>query len=184
MTRSFWALPALVLSLGSLNCALADIGWKLDVTFTDGAVAQGVFTTNNAGTALESWNIQVAGGAAIHDFVSESSDGVSSSTNFGSLTTTPNPWSWPADTEEALEFADFGTNIDSVFYLGNLLTGDPINLVGALDCGGSSTCGLLQSGSIVDPPAATPEPASVVLFGSVAIVACLAIRRRTKNLAA
>jgi hypothetical protein len=181
MIRGFRTPPVLLLFLGFLSCASADVIWDLNATLTDGGVATGVFTTNNAGTALESWNIQVAGGLAIHDFVSSSSSGVSTSANFGSVTTTPNPYSWPADTQEALEFADFSTNIYSVFYLGNVLTADPITLLAALDCGGGSTCGALASGSIVDPPASVPEPVSVILFGSAMLFFCDAMWRRKKN---
>jgi hypothetical protein len=174
-------LPVLWLFVSLSYYASADTDWLLNATFSDGAVAKGVFATNSAGTALQSWNISVTGGLAVHDFVSASSNGVSTSTNFGQVTTVRNPFSWPAGTVEALEFADFGENAYSVFYLGEKLTGDPITIVGALACGASSSCGTFTSGSIVDPPlSAVPEPVSIILLGSGVVFISLAMRRRGK----
>jgi hypothetical protein len=172
-------LPALLLFVGFSRLATADTDWSLNVTFSDGGVAKGVFVTNNAGTGLESWNISVTGGLAAHDFISASSNGVSSSNDFGQVTTVNNPISWPTGTVEALEFADFGENAYSVFYLGNVLAHDPITIAGALDCGASSSCGTFTSGSIVDPPPpAVPEPVSIVLLGTVIVGVSFAMRRR------
>jgi hypothetical protein len=178
-------LPALLLFTGFSRQALADTDWSMNVTFSDGAVASGVFVTNNAGTALESWNIGVTGGLAAHDFVSASSDGVSTSDDFGQVTTIPYPISWLTGTSEALAFADFGENAYSVFFLGNVLAQDPITIVGALDCGANSGCGLFASGSIVDPPPpVVPEPVSIILLGSVIVFVSFAMRRRAGKLAA
>lgn len=182
MRKALRLLPASLLFIGLSHYALADTDWSLNAKFSDGAVASGVFITNTAGTALESWNISVTGGLAVHDFVSSSSNGVSTSNNFGQVTTVRNPISWPAGTVEALEFADFGENVYSVFYLGETLTADPITIVGALDCGPNSSCGTFTSGSIVDPPlSAVPEPVSIILLASSAIFVSLAMRRRAKN---
>jgi hypothetical protein len=177
-------LPVLLMSLGVSNYALADTDWSLNVMLSDGAVAKGTFVTNDAGTELESWNIQVTGGLAAHDFISESSDGVSTSNDFGQVTTIPNPISWLTGTAEALEFADFGENAYSVFFLGDILTGDPISIVGALDCGDSSSCGTFKSGSIVDPPVSSaPEPISVILLGSAIVFVSFVMRWRAKKVA-
>jgi hypothetical protein len=168
--------------MGLSHYALADTDWSLNATFSDGAVAKGVFVTNNAGTALQSWNISVTGGLAVHDFASASSNGVSTSNNFGQVTTVRNPISWPTGTVEALEFADFGDNAYSVFYLGEVLTGDPITIVGALDCGANSSCGTFTRGSIADPPlSAVPEPVSIILLGSGVVFVSFAMRRRAKQ---
>ncbi len=175
-------LPALLLFVGLSHVALADTDWSLNVKFSDGAVAQGVFITDSAGTALESWNISVTGGLAVHDFISASSNGVSTSDDFGQLVTIPNPISWLTGTAEALEFADFGDNTYSVFFLGNVLEHDPITIVGALDCGASSGCGLFTSGSIADPPLpAVPEPVSIILLGSGIVFISFVMRRRGKK---
>jgi hypothetical protein len=183
MRKTLKTLPALALALGLSNYAFADTDWSLNVTFTDGGAANGTFITNSAGTVLESWNIQVTGGLAVHDFVSQSSNGVSTSDNFGQVTTVRNPFSWPTGTVEALEFADFGENAYSVFYLGNVLSGDPITIIGALDCGASSSCGTFNSGSIVDPPLpSVPEPVSIVLLGSMIVFVSFMMRRRARKL--
>jgi hypothetical protein len=178
-------IPALLLFGGLSHYALADTDWKLDVKFSDGAVARGTFITNDAGTVLESWKIHVKKGLDVHDFVSKSKNGISTSDDFGEVTTFSNPISWPQGTVEALEFADFGTGEYSVFYLGNLLTGDPISIIGALDCGGGSTCGTFVKGSIVDPPLpSVPEPVSIILLGSAVVAISFAIRRRSGKRAA
>jgi hypothetical protein len=176
-------LPALSLALGLCSYASADVDWSLKVEFSDGAIARGTFITNDVGTELESWKIHVNKGLKAHDFLSKSKDGDSTSDDFGELTTVPNPVSWPSGTVEALEFADFGTGEYSVFYLGDLLTGDPISIIGAIDCGRGSTCGVYKSGSIVDPPAdlpAVPEPLSIILLGSGVVFVSLAMRRRAR----
>jgi hypothetical protein len=183
MRRILKMLPALSLALGVCSHASADVDWSLKIKFSDGAVARGTFFTNDAGTELESWKIHVRKGLEAHDFVSKSKDGISTSDDFGELTTIPNPISWPGGTVEALEFADFGTGEYSVFYLGDLLTGDSINIIGALDCGNGSGCGVFKSGSIVDPPLpSVPEPVSIFLLGSGVVFASLAMRRRGKKL--
>jgi hypothetical protein len=174
--------PALLLFTGLSHHALADTDWSMDVKFSDGAVAKGVFVTNNAGTALESWNISVTGGLAVHDFVSASSNGVSTSDDFGQVTMIPNLISWLTGTDEALEFGDFGENAYSVFFLGDVLAHDPATIVGALDCGDGFNCGVFKSGSIVDPPLpAVPEPLSIILLGSVIVFASFVMRRRGKK---
>jgi hypothetical protein len=182
LIKTLKMLPALLLFTGLSHHALADTDWSMDVRFSDGAVAKGVFVTNSAGTALESWDISVTGGLTVHDFVSASSNGVSTSNDFGQLVTIPNPISWLTGTAEALEFADFGENAYSVFFLGNTLEHDPINIVGALDCGASSGCGLFTSGSIVDPPLpSVPEPLSIILLGSVIVLVSFVMRSRRKK---
>lgn len=185
MRKTIRIMPALLLLTGLSSHALADVDWSLDVKFSDGAVAKGTFITNDAGTMLESWKIHVRKGLGVHDFVSKSKHGLSTPDDFGEVTTIPNPISWPAGTVEALEFADFGTGEYSVFYLGDLLTGDPISIIGALDCGGGSSCGTFASGSIVDPPPpGVPEPVSIILLGSVIVFVSFAMRRRERKLAA
>jgi hypothetical protein len=176
-------LSALSLALGLCSFASADVDWSLKIKFRDGAVARGTFITNNAGTELESWKIHVIKGLKDHDFLSKSKDGASTSDDFGALTTIPNPISWPGGTVEALEFADFASGEYSVFYLGDLLTGDPIDIIGALDCGKDSSCGVFKAGSIVDPPlpSSVPEPVSIILLGSGVVFVSLAIRRRSKK---
>jgi hypothetical protein len=176
------ALPALSLALGLCSYASADVDWSLKVKFSDGAVAKGTFITNDAGTALESWKIHVIKGLKDHDFHSKSKDGISTSDDFGELTMIPNPISWPDGAVEALEFADFGSGEYSVFYLGDLLKGDPINIIGAIDCGRGSSCGVYKAGSIVDPPlpSSVPEPVSFILVGSGVVFISLAMRRRAK----
>jgi hypothetical protein len=183
LTRIMNILPALTLALGLCSHASADVDWSLKVKFSDGAIARGTFITNDAGTELESWKIHVRKGLEAHDFVSKSKNGVSTSDDFGELATIPNPISWPSGTVEAVEFADFGSGEYSVFYLGDLLTGDPINIIGALDCGKGSSCGVYKSGSIVDPPLplpSVPEPVSIILLGSGVVFFSLAMRRRAK----
>ena len=200
-------LPVLSLVLGLSSQASADVDWSLKVKFSDGAIARGTFITNDAGTELESWNVHVRKGLEAHDFVDKSKDGVSTSGDFGELTLTP--MSWPTGTVEALEFGDFGSGAYSIFYLGDLLTGQArtgdddqgdddqgdgedrhaITIIGALDCGKGSTCGVYKMGSIIDPPlpdpplplAAAPETTSIVLLGSVVVFISEVIRRRAKN---
>jgi hypothetical protein len=203
-------LPALSLVLGLSSQLWADVDWSLKVKFSDGAIARGTFITNDAGTELESWNIHVRKGLEAHDFVDKSKDGVSTSDDFGEMTLTP--VSWPTGTVEALEFGDFGSGAYSIFYLGDLLagqarTGDhgqgddsqgneggedghPITIIGALDCGKGSSCGVFKMGSIIDPPLPDPplplavvtEPISIILLGSVVVFISDAMRRRAKNL--
>jgi hypothetical protein len=177
-------VPALSLALGLCSYASADVDWSLRIKFSDGAIAKGIFTTNDAGTELESWKIHVNKGLKAHDFLSKSKDGISTSEDFGELTTIPNPVSWPSGTVEALEFADFGSGEYSIFYLGELLKSDPITIIGALDCGKGSPCGVYKSGSILDPPlplsSSAPEPVSIILLGSGVVFVSLAMRRRAK----
>ena len=209
-------LPALLLVLGFSRQASADVDWSLEVKFSDGAIARGTFITNDAGTELESWNVHVRKGLEAHDFVSKSTDGDSASDDFGELTTIPNPTTWPTGTAEALEFGDFGSGAYSIFYLGALLTGEvrigddgqgddsqgddsqgddggedghPVTIIGALDCGKGSSCGVFKMGSILDPPlpdpplplAAAPEPISIILVGSAVVFISDAMRRRAKK---
>ena|SRR5215469_14171133 len=207
-------LPALSLFLGFSSQASADVDWSLKVKFSDGAIARGAFITNDAGTELESWKVHVRKGLEAHDFVSNSKTGIPTSDDFGELTLTP--ISWPTGPVEALEFGDFGSGAYSIFYLGDLLTGDvwtrddsqgddrqgddsqrddggkdghPITIIGALDCGKGSNCGVFKIGSISDPPlpdpplplAAVPEPISIILLGGVVAFISDALRRRAKN---
>ena len=206
MVKIVKMLPALLLVFGFSRQASADVDWSLKVKFSDGAIARGTFITNDAGTESESWNVHVRKGLEAHDFVSKSTDGDSTSDDFGELTTIPNPIAWPTGTVEALEFGDFGSGAYSIFYLGDLLAGEvrtgevrtgdngegdggegdghPITIIGALDCGNDSSCGVFKKGSIVDPPlplAAAPEPISIILLGSAVVFISDAMRRRAKK---
>ena len=196
MVKIVKMLPALLLVLGFSRQASADVDWSLKVKFSDGAIARGTFITNDAGTESESWNVHVRKGLEAHDFVSKSTDGDSTSDDFAELTTIPNPIAWPTGTVEALEFGDFGSGAYSIFYLGDLLAGEvrtgddgegdghPITIIGALDCGNDSSCGVFKKGSIVDPPlplAAAPEPISIILLGSAVVFISDAMRRRAKK---
>lgn len=182
MTKIVKMLPVFSLVLGFSSQASADVDWSLMVKFSDGAIAKGTFITNDAGNELESWKVHVRKGLEAHDFVSKSEDGNSDSKSddFGLLTTIPNP-SWPRGAVESLEFGDFDAGY-AIFYLGDLPTGDPITIIGALDCG--KDCGVFQMGSIIDPPLPldpVPEPISIILLGSGAVFFSLAMRRRWKK---
>jgi hypothetical protein len=173
--------PPSLLFIGLSHYALADTDWSLNAKFSDGAMARGAFVTNSAGTALLS-GYQRDRRTCRSDYVSASSNGVSTSNNFGPVTTVRNPISWPTGTVESLEFADFGDKRLFRLYLGEILTRDPITIVGALDCGPIPAVEhslVTSSGSIVDPRlSAAKEMVSIILSGSGVVFVSLAMRRR------
>jgi hypothetical protein len=150
------------LLVGSSTCALADIRWDLtNVKFSNGDIATGFFTTNTALNAINSFNIVVSGPALAYDFTAVKAAGSYLPTHVG--------------------FGDqpFTSYIDLVFASPMTSSGATVALASGLLCAPSAHCASLNSGAtLVDPPAAVPEPASILLLSTVVAFWGIKLRRR------
>jgi hypothetical protein len=164
-----------VLCLGAIvsacsTAAFADVTWTLsDIYFTDGDHATGSFVTNNAGTAVTSYNITVSGPDFFGDFTA--------SEDFTGLL--PNEVS-------------FGANGFFFFPYVNLAFASPLTSAGGdvdvaflnsyLEVSGDSF-GVVRESRDFDPDvigvaSAVPEPTSVLLFGTVAGLLVFGLRKK------
>ena len=169
MNLSVRLLFAALLLGGLATSASADITWTLnDVTFTNGNTATGFFTTNDAVTTIGSFNIDVTGPATAAAFTATIADSAD----------------LPSEVGFAISgFSEF-MNLYTISPLTSaggtvLLTNpSPPSIISA-DCPG---CGQLILKSDTELIGVTPEPLSLVLFGTgLLLIAGLVRRRRTPS---
>jgi PEP-CTERM motif len=150
------------LLVGSSTCALADIRWDLtNVRFSNGDIATGFFTTNTAVNTIKNFSIVVSGPVSAYDFTA----------------TKPVSSYLP----NLVGFGDdaFTKYIDLVFASPMTSHGTTIVLTSGYLCAPHASCATLNSGgTLVDPPPPVPEPASVLLFGTVLAFCGIKFRRR------
>jgi hypothetical protein len=159
MKISIKILAAILFLAAVTTCASADTTWTFsDVTFSDGDALTGSFTTNSATNAIESFSLLMTGPDAF------------------TITQMVNSY-LPGE----IGMANGGFTLYVDLFPGSDLTsaGGTIALVGGDDCG-IEPCGLLNTGGNYDPEingVVTPEPWTLLLFGS-GLVAIMGIVRR------
>jgi hypothetical protein len=154
--------------------ASASTVWDLDATFSYNQTANTATGTITLDSSLHlvSWDITVTGTNTAADNVYTSAD---SFAIFPDLT--------------HLDFYDSSTNQYINLYLASPFTnsgGDITLLAGNNGQNSNSTvvcagCGVLVSGQLSDPPAATPEPSSVALFATGAGILGIAVMMRKRE---
>lgn len=159
MLRKISLLVAIVaVGLGFATCASAQTSWTLtDVTFNDGNTASGTFTLN-ASLNLVSFSLSVTGPDTARDFTANVFDTAVLPTKVGF----------------ALD-PGFTPYVDLVLATALTNAGGTIAISSGVDCPG---CGTVEPGA--ELIGITPEPASMVLFGTGLLVAGLVMRRRIR----
>ncbi|HEV3330971.1 MAG TPA: hypothetical protein VG096_08330 [Bryobacteraceae bacterium] len=143
MSKTFSGALLLILAVAAVS-ASAQTTFTVNVTFSDGDTLSGTFTSTSPYTSNPtSWNVQVTGPTAGHDFSSSTGSGAA-------IVQTPaNPagCGGVSDAQE-LTFASPGFTVYSTLCLSTALssTGATLDLPNTLDCDG--TCGTATAGSI------------------------------------
>jgi hypothetical protein len=142
MTKSISAALLLVLTVAAVSASAAE--FTINVTFSDGGIGSGTFTTNANFASITSWNYTVSGASTpSHNFTSSTSSGDAI------VATPPTPLGCPSGDAQELTFANAGFTSYSTICLKTALSasGATLDLPGTLDCDGS--CGTATSGSII-----------------------------------
>jgi PEP-CTERM motif len=157
---------ALALALGAVEARANHIFTLSDVTFDDGTLATGMFTTNNALTSLVTFDITTTNGAIAGFEYTPGTAGSSSTSLPGIIVLEP-------------------SSLDHIIQLtfdGNLtLTGAPI-LIGQFDSFEQDSAGTHRAvvGGSVVAAGAVPEPSSLALAGT-AVLAGLGLWARRRR---
>jgi hypothetical protein len=167
MKMSVKVLTAVLFFAGFATCASADLTWDVNAVFSynsTGNTATGTFTVNTGLTGLTTWDIFVAG----------------SNTQANNEYTPGN--SFPVFDTTHVDLYDFATNQNINLYLSAPLSnsGGTIPLLfgdggltnnSTIVCAG---CGTLVEGVVTT----TPEPLSLVLFGTGLLAIMGVVRRK------
>jgi len=151
MKSSVRLLAAALFFAGFTTCASADITWTLnDVTFDNGNEATGSFVTDNTALILEGFSIDVTGpGIPNSAFTAELGIG----TYLPGLVGFAN--------------SDFSKYISLVFSPDLTSAGGTVPIASGYDCPSGFTCGTLITNDDTEVVGVlTPEPSSLLLFGS------------------
>jgi hypothetical protein len=183
------ALPIAMLVVGCGGVLSADpTTWTLNATFTEGSsptlflIATGTFqTTGGSGSVapvFDSWNIDVTGMPTAHEFT----DSNTTSPPGAIAVEFPPNASWPSQTAEELTLANepgFSPYIDLFLKAPLTSSGGSITLLGGYSCDG--TCGTLDVDISRLTGSSTPEPVSVALLATIAVIlGVVAYRRRDR----
>jgi hypothetical protein len=142
MTKSISATLLLALTVATVSASAAE--FTINVTFSDGGVGSGTFTTNSTFTSITSWSFTVSGASTpSHNFTSSTSSGQAI------LQTAPPPTNGCGSDPQELTFANAGFTSYSTICLATAIgaSGARIDLPDTYDCDGS--CGTATSGSII-----------------------------------
>ena len=155
------------LLFGFATCASAQVTWTLsDVTFDNGNVANGSFTTNATISGVDSYSIVISGPDTAADFTAVAfvTSGFPSKIGLGS----------------AMFFQDVLLELS-----GNMTNaGGIIPIANGVDCPNDGTCGtLVKLGHSPEIIGVTPEPATagLMLLGLGIMVRKYVVRRRQQS---
>jgi hypothetical protein len=152
------------LLLGFATYTSAQVTWTLeDVTFSNGNVATGTFTTNSAISAVESFSIVISGPDTAAAFTA------------AAFVTTGFP--------NSIGLGNAGFSEDALLNLAASMTnaGGIISIADGLDCPSAGHCGtLVTTGHSPEIVGVTPEPATagLMLLGLGLMVGTYVVRRR------